>query len=86
MLYINQGNGTFREHINDHLKHQSYNAMGVDIADINNDGLADIVTLDMLPYDNYRKKMMAGSTQGTSVTAWNRSSATPLSSFATRSN
>ena len=64
LLYINQGDGTFREQISDYLKHQSYNAMGVDIADFNNDGRADIVTLDMLPPDNYRKKMMAGGLRG----------------------
>jgi hypothetical protein len=35
--------------------------MGQDIIDINNDGLSDVVELDMNPRDNYRKKMMLGS-------------------------
>src|SRR5258705_601841 len=35
--------------------------MGQDVIDINNDGLADIVELDMNPEDNYRKKMMLGA-------------------------
>jgi hypothetical protein len=34
--------------------------MGQDVVDINNDGLADVVELDMNPEDNYRKKMMLG--------------------------
>jgi hypothetical protein len=58
ILYINNHNGTFTNHSKDYFKHTSYNAMGLDIVDLNNDGLADVVELDMSPEDNYRKKMM----------------------------
>ncbi len=58
ILYINNHDGTFTDHSKDYFKHTSYNAMGIDITDINNDGLADVVELDMSPEDNYRKKMM----------------------------
>jgi hypothetical protein len=58
LLYINQKNGTFKNEINSYFKHTSENAMGQDVIDINNDGLADVIELDMNPEDNYRKKMM----------------------------
>ena len=57
-LYINNHDGTFTDHLNDYFKHSSVNSMGTDVADVNNDGLMDFITLDMNPRDNYRKKMM----------------------------
>ncbi|MEY4538760.1 MAG: hypothetical protein RLZZ306_517 [Bacteroidota bacterium] len=61
LMYINQKNGTFKNQIADVLPHQSHNSMGVDMADINNDGLEEISVMDMMPDDNLRQKMMFGS-------------------------
>lgn len=58
LLWLNNGNGSFTNTIAQSLRHQSYNSMGVDAADINNDGLPDIAVVDMLPESNERKKMM----------------------------
>ena len=58
ILYINNGDGSFSDKIHECLKHSSFSSMGNDVADFNNDGLPDIYTLDMLPEDNYRKKMI----------------------------
>lgn len=57
-LYINQKDGTFRNELNEQMGHNSHFSMGNDIADINNDGLQDIFTLDMLPEDNHRQKLL----------------------------
>ncbi len=57
-LYINNKDGTYTEQLRSALGHISYFSMGLDIADINNDGLADIFTLDMLPQDNRRQKLL----------------------------
>lgn len=59
LLYVNQGDGTFREMVKDYMKHTSNSTMGLDIADFNNDGLVDILTLDMQPEDYFRKRIMA---------------------------
>lgn len=56
LLYINQKDGSFLNEPSKYIKHQTFNGMGVDLADINNDGLSDIVVLDMYPADNRRRK------------------------------
>jgi hypothetical protein len=60
LLYINNKDGTFSNKAATYFKHTSMSAMGNDVADINNDGLVDIVAMDMLPPDNLRKKTNFG--------------------------
>jgi enediyne biosynthesis protein E4 len=60
-LYLNQKNGTFSERLKDCIGHTSLFSMGVDVGDVNNDGWMDVLTLDMLPEDNYRQKQVMGS-------------------------
>jgi hypothetical protein len=55
-LYINNGDGTFAESSGRQMSYVSYFSMGLDIADIDNDGWPDIYTTDMLPEDDYRLK------------------------------
>jgi enediyne biosynthesis protein E4 len=58
LMYINNRDGTFSDQAADYFKHTSYSAMGNEVEDLNNDGLVDILAVDMMPADNYRKKMM----------------------------
>ena len=59
LLYINNKNGTFTDQSKNYFKHTSLTAMGNEVGDVNNDGLADIVALDMLPKNTERKKQLA---------------------------
>jgi hypothetical protein len=61
-LYINNRDATFTNRVGECLKHQEYNGMGADMGDINNDGLNDIVVVDMMPEDNLRQKTMFSNT------------------------
>lgn len=58
VFYRNNGDGTFSDVTSQYFRHTSFAGMGNDIADINNDGLVDIMVLDMLPEDNERQKMI----------------------------
>lgn len=58
LIYLNKQDGTFDEKAGEYLRHASQNGMGVDIADVNNDGLMDITVMDMLPESNRRRKLM----------------------------
>lgn len=55
-LYINQGNGTFKESITEYMGHISMFSMGADMADINNDGYPEIFVTDMLSETDVRVK------------------------------
>ncbi len=60
-LYINKKNGAFAECINKSLNHISFSSMGNYLGDFNNDGLSDIITLDMMAEENYGIKASYGS-------------------------
>ncbi|WP_224485172.1 VCBS repeat-containing protein [Robertkochia aurantiaca] len=55
-LYINNQDGTFTEDIKNWTSHLCLSAMGIDMADINNDGNQDIFITDMLPEGDQRTK------------------------------
>lgn len=59
-LYFNNQDGTFKEAVREATGHVSLFSMGSDIADVNNDALPDIFTLDMLPETNERIKLSSG--------------------------
>lgn len=56
LLYINQQNGRFVNQLKDYMKHTTQQTMGVDLADVDNDGLFDQFAVDMLTHTQYRRK------------------------------
>lgn len=63
LLYVNNKDGSFTDQSLTYFRHTSHFSMGNDIGDINNDGYFDIISVDMLPEDPVRKKMMFGPNQ-----------------------
>jgi hypothetical protein len=59
-LYINNRGKSFTEQLTEFIEHTSRSSMGNDINDFNNDGLMDIIVLDMLPDDEKIRKQSGG--------------------------
>lgn len=49
--YLNNGDGTFKESLREYFGHTTRFSMGSDVTDLNHDGRPDLISLDMLPYD-----------------------------------
>ncbi len=60
-MYINQKDGTFKNEINSRMNHISFNSMGSDYADLNNDLYPDLITLDMAAENYARSKQNMAS-------------------------
>ncbi|MEM9328787.1 MAG: VCBS repeat-containing protein, partial [Bacteroidota bacterium] len=56
-FYINQGDGTFKQQIKQVTNHIPMYSMGSDMADLNSDGLEDLVVMEMRPSDYVRSKV-----------------------------
>jgi enediyne biosynthesis protein E4 len=61
ILYINNRDGTFSDKLKSFFDYTSFASMGNDAGDINNDGLTDLITLDMLPETSVRQKVIVGT-------------------------
>ncbi len=77
VLYVNNRTGrgagpTFTNRAGEAFRHTSYAAMGNDVADINRDGLADLISVDMLPEDNLRKKSLMNGSNYFAYQEWKR--------------
>ncbi len=59
ILYINNKNGTFTDHLDDYFQHTARHTMGADLTDFDNDGQVDLLAVDMLPTDNKHRKTSA---------------------------
>jgi hypothetical protein len=61
LLYINEAGKQFSNQISQYIGHQTYNGMGCDFADYNNDSRPDLIVVDMLPETDSNQKIMAGA-------------------------
>lgn len=59
-LYRNNGDGTFEDIAKTALPHTPWSSMGVDIADVNNDGRMDLLATDMAGSTHFKQKVGMG--------------------------
>ena len=67
LIYLNNGDGTFAESMMRMTRRASIFSMGSDVADLNGDGLPDIITTDMLPDNHFRRILNAGNNGDMSI-------------------
>ncbi|MDW5290151.1 VCBS repeat-containing protein [Formosa sp. PL04] len=60
-FYINNQDGTFKEVLKEATGHVSMFAMGIDASDFNNDGLTDLIQVEMSPEDYVRARVNMAS-------------------------
>ena len=73
-MYINQGDGTFRDVISERVPHSAWFSMGVDFGDINRDGFTDLLVADMSATNHFKQKTTMGVMGGAILKAANTSS------------
>tara|TARA_R110000787_G_scaffold59922_13_gene135919 strand:- start:14528 stop:17929 length:3402 start_codon:yes stop_codon:yes gene_type:complete len=61
LFFINNGDKTFTNNIEQNFNHITYNSMGNEINDVNNDGYLDIYMTDMTPSDHIKSKVNMAS-------------------------
>ncbi|HLF35709.1 MAG TPA: VCBS repeat-containing protein, partial [Cyclobacteriaceae bacterium] len=59
-MYMNNGDGTFTDRIHEQVRHITFSSMGIDAGDINNDGLPEVLILDMVPEQHVRRQSNMG--------------------------
>ena len=64
LIYMNNGDGTYAEKMKYMTRRASLYSMGSDVADLNGDGLVDIITTDMLPRSHVRRITNGGGSTG----------------------
>jgi hypothetical protein len=61
LFYLNNGDKTFTNKIDNNFKHISYYSMGSEFSDIDNDGNLDLYVTDMTPNDHVKSKVFMSS-------------------------